>query len=147
MSKTQYLTAAAAIALLAAGTLWWRTQSETPPPVIATNSAETLALVEITLPETLSDNARIGAQIFANSCAACHGENATGIDGVGPPLVHRIYEPSHHGDESFQIAVAQGVRAHHWRFGNMAPVSGLTRGDVAMVIAYIRELQRANGIN
>jgi hypothetical protein len=29
----------------------------------------------------------------------------------------------------------------------MHPVEGVTTGDVAMIIAYIRELQRANGIN
>jgi hypothetical protein len=40
-----------------------------------------------------------------------------------------------------------GVQAHHWRFGNMLAIEGLTRGDVTMIITYIRELQRANGIN
>ena len=80
-------------------------------------------------------------------CAACHGVNAAGKDGVAPPLVHKIYEPSHHGDESFQRAAALGVRAHHWPFGNMPAVEGVTRGDVKMITAYIRELQRANGIN
>jgi hypothetical protein len=44
-------------------------------------------------------------------------------------------------------AVALGVQAHHWRFGNMLAIEGLTRGDVTMIITYIRELQRANGIN
>jgi hypothetical protein len=29
----------------------------------------------------------------------------------------------------------------------MPPVAGLTRGDVTMIVAYIREVQRANGIN
>jgi len=29
----------------------------------------------------------------------------------------------------------------------MPAVEGLTRGDIKMIIAYIRELQRANGIN
>jgi len=29
----------------------------------------------------------------------------------------------------------------------MLPVPGLTRGDVIMIIAYIRELQQANGIH
>ena len=29
----------------------------------------------------------------------------------------------------------------------MPPVKGLTRGDVAMIVAYIREVQRANGID
>ena len=28
----------------------------------------------------------------------------------------------------------------------MPPVEGFTQGDVKMVVAYVRELQRANGI-
>ena len=72
---------------------------------------------------------------------------ATGTEEIAPPLFHKIYEPSHHADESFQRAVSLGVRAHHWPFGNMPAIEGLTRGDVTMIIAYIRELQRANGIN
>ncbi|KKK93735.1 hypothetical protein LCGC14_2689930, partial [marine sediment metagenome] len=31
--------------------------------------------------------------------------------------------------------------------GNMPPVEGVTPGEVKMVVAYVRELQRANGIN
>ena len=42
---------------------------------------------------------------------------------------------------------ANGVRQHPWPFGNMPPVEGMTRGDMKPIIAYIRELQRANGIN
>lgn len=104
-------------------------------------------IVTITAPEAFSSNAEIGKVAFEAKCAACHGQNAVGQDGVAPPLVHKIYEPSHHGDEAFQRAVASGVRQHHWPFGNMPPVEGLTRGDVAMIVAYVRELQRANGIN
>jgi hypothetical protein len=48
---------------------------------------------------------------------------------------------------SFQLAVQNGVRAHHWKYGNMPPVEGLTKGDVRGIIAYVRELQRENGIN
>ena len=109
-------------------------------------SAEGDALVSITLPP-IEGNALIGQRVFENACVACHGVNATGIDGAGPPLIHVIYETNHHADESFQRAVANGVRSHHWQFGDMPPVAGVTRGDVAMVIAYIREIQRANGIN
>ena len=105
------------------------------------------ALVEITVPATLSSNAQIGQRAFETKCAACHGTNAVGQDGVAPPLIHKIYEPSHHGDEAFQRAAAIGVRTHHWPFGDMPPVEGLTRGDIVMIVAYIRELQRANGIN
>ncbi|WP_298855670.1 cytochrome c [uncultured Ruegeria sp.] len=104
------------------------------------------AMVAIQMPP-IEGNAAIGQRIFDTACAACHGSNAVGVEGAGPPLIHIIYEPSHHADESFQRAVAMGVRSHHWQFGDMPPVEGLTRGDVAMVIDYIREIQRANGIN
>ncbi len=104
-------------------------------------------MVEIVLPKTLSAAAQAGKQLFDENCISCHGPNAVGREELGPPLVHIVYEPGHHGDESFQRAVALGVRAHHWRFGNMAPVEGLARDDVALIVAYIRELQRANGIN
>ena len=103
-------------------------------------------LVTVNLPLTLSSQASAGKTKFEANCAACHGLNASGNDGAGPPLVHKIYEPSHHADESFQIAASRGVRSHHWRFGNMPPVADVTRDDVAMIIAYIRELQRENGI-
>lgn len=106
-----------------------------------------IALVNVVLPAAFSSNASVGKRVFDAKCAACHGENAAGQDAIAPPLIHKIYEPNHHGDESFQVAAANGVRAHHWTFGNMPPVEGITRGDVTMVVAYIRELQRANGIN
>ena len=75
----------------------------------------------------------------------CHGENATGTE-QGPPLVHKIYEPGHHADASFYRAVERGVRSHHWPFGNMPPIPGVSRKDVTRILAFVRELQRANGI-
>lgn len=129
----------ALVALLAGG--FWMYQG-------APESADQTGgpLVQITVPTRLSDSARVGRTVFDAACANCHGQNAVGQQGVAPPLVHIIYEPSHHGDAAFQRAVASGVRAHHWPFGDMPPVKGLTRGDVAMITAYVRELQRANGI-
>lgn len=107
---------------------------------------EGTALVAIKTPESYSQNAQIGQRLFGAKCADCHGPNAVGQAGVAPPLIHIIYEPNHHGDESFQRAVALGVRAHHWKFGNMPAVAGLTRAEVESIIAYVRELQRHNGI-
>ena len=109
-----------------------------------TGGGAPIALVSV--PEVFSEQAQFGRKTYEANCAACHGQNAAGQDGIGPPLVHVYYEPGHHSDELFQRAVAQGVQAHHWRFGDMAPVAGLTRSDVAEIIAYVRELQRANGI-
>jgi len=93
----------------------------------------------------LTQAAKQGEQLFEASCAVCHGKNAVGTQN-GPPLIHKIYEPSHHSDLSFQRAAKQGVRAHHWPFGNMPPVSRATESDVTQNIAYVRELQRANRI-
>ncbi len=103
-------------------------------------------IANVSVPGTFSARARLGQKAYEANCMSCHGRNAAGQEKVAPPLVHVIYEPGHHGNESFQRAVARGVRAHHWRFGDMAPVEGLTRRDVARIVAYIRELQRANGI-
>jgi cytochrome c len=86
-----------------------------------------------------------GEAKFNANCARCHGERATGTK-QGPPLVHKIYEPNHHGDLAFQRAVANGVRAHHWSFGDMPRVEGVTSDDVTEITRYIRWLQRQAGI-
>lgn len=109
--------------------------------------SDSSAMVAITLPETLSANAEMGKRIFDVKCAACHGTNAVGQNGVAPPLIHKIYEPSHHADIAFVRAAQYGVRSHHWNFGNMPAIEGITAGEVKMVTAYVREVQRANGIN
>jgi len=85
------------------------------------------------------------AALFERRCSACHGIEAAGTD-KGPPLVHRIYEPGHHGDQAFYRAVREGVRSHHWPFGDMAPVPGVSEDEIARIVAYVRKLQRANGI-
>ena len=110
------------------------------------NEVKAAALVQVSEPEVLSDIAVMGKRGFEAKCIACHGVNAAGVDGAGPPLVHKIYEPSHHGDASFWLATQNGVRAHHWKFGNMPPVDGLSKADVDAIVAYIRALQQANGI-
>lgn len=102
--------------------------------------------VQVIVPQ-LSAQAQIGAQVFEQNCVQCHGVNAAGVDGNGPPLIHKIYEPSHHGDLSFLRAVQFGVRAHHWTFGDMAPVEGVSTRQAGQIVTYIREVQRANGIN
>ncbi len=88
---------------------------------------------------------RDGAALFNAKCSKCHGTKGSGTD-KGPPLVHRIYEPGHHADLSFHWAVERGVRAHHWGFGDMPPVEGVSNDDVSAIIGYIRGLQREAGI-
>jgi mono/diheme cytochrome c family protein len=86
-----------------------------------------------------------GETAFNANCAACHGKQAVGTD-HGPPFVNKIYEPNHHGDQAFQLAAANGVKAHHWEFGNMPKVEGVTPGDVDQIVKYVRWLQKQAGI-
>ncbi len=139
--KTIYFIVALALIV---GAVWW-TQFKTMPHhhPMTTSSA---AMVDIVIPD-LSQEASAGKTAFDANCAICHGQNAAGQDGVAPPLVHRIYEPNHHGDRAFYLAAKRGVRQHHWRFGDMPPVTSVDEGDVGKIIAYVRELQRANGIH
>ena len=102
-------------------------------------------IVQVKIPKSFSQSALAGQQIFEKNCSACHGKFAGGSDN-GPPLVHGLYEPGHHSDVSFYRAAKNGVRAHHWTFGNMPPVVGVSKNDVQNIITYVRTLQRENGI-
>ena len=93
----------------------------------------------------LMPNPALGKKLYAANCASCHGADLKGSD-KGPPMLHKVYEPSHHGDAAFQLAPKNGVRAHHWQFGDMAPVPAVTPDDVAHITAYIRMEQRKVGI-
>lgn len=139
------ITGGGAIVAAAAALLYLNQSGQIPDDTAAPPSGA--AIVAITLPNQLTGEARLGKRVFDENCVTCHGVNATGYEGAGPPLVHKIYEPGHHADFSFQRAVRQGVRSHHWRFGDMPPVDGLSDADIAQVTRYVRELQRENGIN
>lgn len=101
-------------------------------------------MADVMVPQ-LSAQAMSGRQAFEANCAACHGKNASGTD-QGPPLVHDIYNPGHHADEAFFRAAGQGVRQHHWPYGNMPEQSQVSEKQVADIVRYVRELQEANGI-
>lgn len=134
------VSAAAAMVTLAGGIYWFggsRVVSEV-------TLGEYPHSVSVKIPD-LPSRAKEGRKLFDTNCASCHGKNASGGEN-GPPLVHRIYEPGHHADGTFYFAAQYGVRAHHWRFGNMPPVPNVKREDLSKIILYVRELQRANGI-
>ncbi len=88
---------------------------------------------------------RDGEARFAMHCARCHGVGAAGTD-HGPTFLSQIYAPNHHADAAFQLAVRNGVRAHHWRFGDMPPLPQVQPQELDRIVAYVRWLQRANRI-
>ena len=130
--------AIAVFAILGLG--WLYLQFDSPP-----SDTARAPMVAVKLPATYSATAQDGMILFNRNCAECHGENAAGSEN-GPPLVHKIYEPGHHGDAAFYLAARNGVRAHHWNFGDMPPRPDVSEPEMAAIVTYVRELQQANGI-
>jgi mono/diheme cytochrome c family protein len=88
---------------------------------------------------------QLGAMNYGVYCASCHGKTGGGSD-KGPTFIHKVYHPGHHGDGAFFVASKRGARAHHWKFGEMKPVAGVTDAQIELIVEYIRAVQRANGL-
>lgn len=111
----------------------------------ALESSDSAPMAQIAVEKELPTEFKDGETKFMGFCSPCHGAQGKGTT-QGPPLVHKIYEPNHHADMAFQRAAAQGVKAHHWKFGNMPKIEGVTADDVTQIIGYIRWLQHQAGI-
>jgi len=117
------------------------------PALVILVALGAMAACDSSQPKAASGGAPVPADLqtgeakFNANCAACHGPQGTGTQ-QGPPLVHKIYEPNHHGDAAFQRAAANGVRAHHWEFGNMPKIDGVTPDEVDHIVRYVRWLQK-----
>lgn len=85
-----------------------------------------------------------GEPLYQAYCASCHGADLRGTT-VGPSQLSVVYQPGHHPDAAYVLAALNGVRAHHWRFGDMPPIPGLSQDDMDRIIAFIRENQRIQG--
>lgn len=85
-----------------------------------------------------------GEKAFTKNCASCRGKNAAETD-KGPPLIHDIYNPGHHADMAFVLAVRRGTRRYHWPYDDMPPQPHVTKKQVEAIIRYVRELQKENG--
>jgi mono/diheme cytochrome c family protein len=85
-----------------------------------------------------------GGELYQSNCASCHGADLRGTD-KGPSHLSIVYEPNHHGDDSFRSAIVNGAQQHHWNFGDMAPIPGLDDDEIEAVIGYIRSEQERQG--
>ncbi len=103
------------------------------------------ATTQVSGPGSAEGDAAAGEIVYDQHCASCHGARGGG-SAQGPALVDATYRPSRHADFAFFAAVRNGVRAHHWDFGPMPPIDGLTDDDVTDIVAYVRQLQEGAGI-
>lgn len=96
---------------------------------------------------TLKDQAQAGGVLFQAACATCHGSSLRGSE-QGPPLLHPYYAPGQgHGDAVIVAAIRGGAKAHHWKFGDMPRPEGVPPGQEANIVAFIRAMQMANGLD
>jgi mono/diheme cytochrome c family protein len=85
-----------------------------------------------------------GADLYAANCAVCHGADLRGTES-GPSHLSVVYEPSHHSDAAFMLAARRGVAAHHWSFGPMPPIEGVSDSDLEAIVAFVRDAQEREG--
>ena len=106
-------------------------------------SAAIHAQVSSPVPANMPFRHGLGHENYEAKCALCHGGSLQGTE-QGPPLFHRYYVPSHHGDAAFYRAIRSGTRQHHWNFGDMPPVAGVGENDARAIVEFIRWFQRAS---
>ncbi len=128
--KKLFLTAAATVIL--SGAYFFGTQ---PQAIAQTEESSVIDLSELALS---------GQEYYNSTCAVCHGVNLVGTN-QGPPFLNRVYAAGHHSDMAFVLAVKLGTRAHHFRFGPMSAIEGISDEQIGAIITYIREVQAANG--
>lgn len=125
---------------------WWRRHA-----TVATAVTATLAIVAVSCGSAPADTAPVspagsnqGAELYQSNCASCHGSDLRGTD-AGPSHLSIVYEPNHHGDDSFRSAILNGAQQHHWNFGDMAAIPGLDDDEIEEIISYVRSEQERQG--
>jgi len=99
-----------------------------------------------TVPETSDPAAIHGRQLTTESCAACHGTDFDGIDGVGPSFFDNSYVQGQ-SDPGVIAFIKEGRPNNHPdnKSGVAMPMYGgnpqLTDDDLADIVAFLRTLQ------
>ncbi len=95
--------------------------------------------------EATGDPAK-GEQLFKQYCSACHGQDAKGIQGVGPSLVNNEFVKSKSNAELVQFVI-EGRPANHPenKTGIPMPPKGgfdiLTEEEITDIVAYLKTLE------
>lgn len=83
-----------------------------------------------------------GAQIYANTCVACHGLDGQGVAGAFPPIAGSSWMT---GDPTVPVRIvmhglAGPIEVNGVKYESvMPPVVGLSDGDIANVVTYVRQ--------
>lgn len=130
---------------LAGGVYLARGAGESAQPEPPAPQDEITETVAVALPE-LTPQELAGKAVFAEYCATCHGPHGGGVAEIGPPLVYPGYGATELSDADIVAVVRQGVAMKRWKISDMPGVVGISGDEIRAAIAYLRAVQRANGI-
>jgi len=87
-----------------------------------------------------------GQEIFKTTCSACHGQNADGVDGLGPDMHDNEFIQSQSDADLIEfISIGRSTTDPGNTSGVAMPPKGgnssLTNEDIADVVDYLRTLQ------
>lgn len=91
-------------------------------------------------------NPQMGQQKFASTCAACHGQNAEGIQGLGKPLADSQFIKNMSDEALIEfVKVGRGPSDPENTTGIAMPPKGgnpsLSDDDLQDIVAHLRALQ------
>lgn len=124
--------------------VFWREEPSAPsaaavPASDAANDAAPAAAPaaqppQIVLPERAAKRS-LGAALFSERCAACHGWRAEGGP-MAPAISARGTDP-----QSLRIALLSGAASSGEGFGDMAPILDLSQTEIEALAAHLAALQ------
>lgn len=86
-----------------------------------------------------------GRQVYAGTCATCHGDALKGSS-MAPSLLQAPFAPDQTPDSAFANAIQNGVPQKRFAKGPMPAQPSVAPKDIPAVVAYVRSVQRDNGI-
>ncbi|WML54025.1 c-type cytochrome [Neobacillus sp. PS3-12] len=99
--------------------------------------------ITLSTPKNIKGNVQNGIRLYKTYCLTCHGENAAGMQKMGPSLSNAEYL-KYTSDEQIWITTAYG--REDTRMGpslkGQEGVRQLKENDVSDIVSYIRSLQK-----
>jgi len=90
-------------------------------------------------------SAEVDGLAFARECGGCHGRAAQGT-ARGPALATTSYGRSRFDDDSIRSAVREGRVPRSPDSAGMPASPEIPESDLAQILDFLREVQRARGI-
>jgi mono/diheme cytochrome c family protein len=88
-------------------------------------------------PDPVAVNRATAAALYVNHCASCHGAQGAGFSYLGPPLRDNPMVVAPDPTDVVRATVG-GLNAHFGRIPMPAELNGVTAGQLAQIINYVR---------